>query len=104
MENIFTEDEIEKIKEILKEKDELNGFSFDREFKIEGNCEVFITHNGQAKLPIIISNNEGKANEIADKVAQEYSSSNEVFIGIPDYEDGVISDIDLKHIPFKFSK
>lgn len=104
MTNNFTEKEILRIEELLKAKDELYLFSLNKEPFYDENCIVLVYNMGKAKIPVIVSREEEKARQIAEKIAEKYSTANEVFVAIPVYESAEITDIDIKHVPFEFPK
>ena len=99
MSKILTNNEIIAIEKQLKSKDELKDFHLNEPPFEVGNYVIFVFSNGEIKLPIIID-----AEQVIKQIAQKYSTANEVFIGIPNYENGTIIDTDLIHIPFKFPK
>lgn len=100
MENIFTEDEIEKIKEILIEKMKAMGFSYDEVYQEDESCLVYIFHNGQAKLPVIVSNT--KVDE--DYITIKYGSFRTAYTSDPIYIDNNISDINLSELVYNKQK
>lgn len=102
MSNNFTEEEILRIEELLKTKDELYLFSLNRDPFDDGNCTVLVYNMEKKELPVIVSRKDGNARQIAGLIAKKYSTANEVFVAIPIYESAEITDIDIKYIPFKF--
>ncbi len=104
MTNNFTEKEILRIEELLKAKDELYLFSLNEEPFYDENCIVLVYNMEKAKIPVIVSREEEKARQIAEIIAEKYSTANEVFVAIPVCDNGEITNVDIKHIPFEFPK
>lgn len=92
----FSDDEIEKIKEILKAKEELKGYSLnDRPYEDE-DCIVLVYDNHPLKLPIIISKNETITRNKIESYIIKYGNRSISNVGHIQYSGSAISDISLE--------
>lgn len=100
MAKYFTENEIEQMKIILKEKLNLLGYSYSEVYQEDANCTVFVFHHGQAKLPVIIS----KTNIDKESITRKYGSFGTAYTSNPIYTDNIISDIILSMFEYNEQK
>ena len=101
MTNIFTEDKSKqiKIREILKTRPEVKGFSSNKDVIIDSylNCLIYVFNYGQAELPVIIviSKNEKVPEEILEEITRRYGTFKSAYYSILNTETD-INDIKLK--------
>ena len=87
----FSDDEIEKIKEILKTKEELNGFSLNDRLYEEKDCIILIYDKHPLRLPLIISKDETIKSNNIDSYTKKYGNRSISDIGHIQYLGSSIS-------------
>ncbi len=92
MAKYFTDDEIKQIRDILKGKNELEGFALNAEYTNKDNCAVFIFYCGEKKIPVIVSKDE----KIKDNIPWEYRKYQIGYTGVVVYNVTDIIEIILE--------
>jgi len=98
---IFSDDEIEKIKEILRTKELLKGYSLNDIPHEEKECIVLVYDKHPIRLPVIISKNETITSNNVDSYTKKYGNLSISDIGHIQYSGSSISDISLEEYSIK---
>ena len=98
---IFSDDEIEKITEILRTKELLKGFSLNSRPYEEKDCIILVYDKLPLRLPVIISKNETITSNNVDSYTKKYGNLSISDIGHIQYSGSSISDISLEEFSIK---